>query len=75
MPTMTLTLNELDYATIQKEIAEHQRVARSIGMATRDIIADGESCLAGALIAEALRDLVEYRQIWEVSNPPTPWDE
>ena len=58
---MTLELDDLDYATIQKEIAYRQARSRLIDPQGPTIIPDGESCLAGALIAECIRDLTDYR--------------
>lgn len=71
MKTMTLTLDELDYASIQKEIAERQKLARAIdgGKTTRELLPDGDSCLAGSIIAECMRDLAEYRALWESEHP------
>jgi hypothetical protein len=65
---MTLTLDELDYATIQREIAHRQARSRAIGD-DRTILPDGESCLAGAVLAECVRDLDEYRALWDAEHP------
>jgi hypothetical protein len=80
--TMTLTLDELDYATIQREIAHRQVRSRwpvgneSPGLIDPDgppksgtILPDGESCLAGAILAECVRDLDEYRTLWDAEHP------
>lgn len=61
MPTMTLNLDELDFATIQREIARRQNRSRWPDGGV--ILAEGESDIAGSLIAEAIRDLEEYRSI------------
>lgn len=61
--TMMLTLDELDYATIQKEIAHYQARSRAIDPKGPTILPDGDSCLAGAIIAESIRSLNEYREI------------
>jgi hypothetical protein len=58
---MTLELDVLDYATIQKEIAYRQARSRLIDPQGPTLVPGGESCLAGALIAEAIRDLIDYR--------------
>lgn len=67
--TMTLTLDEADYATIQKEIAHYQKGSRAIDPTGPTIVPDGDSCLAGAIIAECCRDLDEYRQLWAAEHP------
>ena len=59
--TMTLTLDELDYAAIQKEIAGRQERSRAIDPDGPTIVPDGNSCLAGAILAECCRDLIDYR--------------
>lgn len=61
MPKMILELDDLDYDTIQKEIALRQMRSRKIDPNGPTIVPEGESCLAGALIAEAIRDLDDYR--------------
>jgi hypothetical protein len=33
------------------------------------ILPDGESCLAGAILAECVRDLDEYRTLWDAEHP------
>ena len=58
---MTLELDNLDYATIQWEIAYRQARSRLIDPKGPTLVPDGESCLAGALIAECIRDLTDYR--------------
>ncbi len=78
MKTMTLTLDELDYDTIQKEIAARQmnrwpnddslggHISGIDGVRrTGTILPDGDSCLAGSIFAECVRDLDEYRALWE----------
>lgn len=59
MPKMTLDLDEHDYKTIQHEIAKRQ--SRSRWPDGGVIVPEGSSCIAGSLIAEAIRDLDEYR--------------
>lgn len=61
MPKMILELDDLDYATIQKEIAYRQARSRRHYPESPTLVPDGESCLAGALLAEVIRDLNEYR--------------
>jgi hypothetical protein len=61
MPTMTLHLDEQDFATIQAEIAKRQ--VRSRWPNGGVMLPEGESDIPGSLIAEAIRDLDEYRSI------------
>lgn len=61
MPTMTINLDEQDFATIQREIARRQ--TRSRWPDGGVILPEGESDIAGSLIAEAIRDLEEYRSM------------
>lgn len=63
MPTMTLTLDEDDWNTIQDEISLRQVRSRKLSPDGSHCVPDGESCLAGAIIAEAIRDLDEYRSM------------
>jgi hypothetical protein len=62
---ITLELDELDYDTIQGEFARQQQFRDDYGT----ILPDGESNLAGAMIAEAIRNCEEYRSIWEAEHP------
>lgn len=57
--TITLLLDEQDYDTIQNEVAYRQRL-ESEGIPG---VADGDSNLIGAVVAEAIRDLDEYRAL------------
>lgn len=75
MSTMTLILDDLDYATIQTEIAERQKVAREHGFSTLDHMPVGDSNIAGAVLAECIRDLNEYRDLWDAEHPPEPTPE
>lgn len=74
MKTMVLQLDDFDYETIQKEIASRQLHrwpnddplgghVSSIDGVRREgtILPDGDSCLAGSILAECIRDLNEYR--------------
>lgn len=65
MRTITLVLDEDDWNTIQGEIARKQSFRDGDG----PILPEGTSNLAGACIAEAIRDLEEYRAIWEAEHP------
>ena len=62
MKTMMLNLDDADFDAIQREITKRQLRSRWPGGGT--VIPEGESCLAGALIAEAIRDLSEYRDMF-----------
>ena len=66
MRTMVLTLDEDDYDTIQREIAQRQASNHAHDGA---MLPEGESGIAGAHLAEAIRDLDEYRALWKASNP------
>ena len=66
--TMTLVLDEDDYRDIQAEIALRQ--ARG-GAA---MLPDGDSNLAGAYIAEAVRDLTDYRDLFSADRQREPPD-
>lgn len=59
MKTMKLTLDELDYAAIQEEISLRQVQGRTTTLPDRN------SCLAGSMIAEMVRDLREYRDLFQ----------
>jgi hypothetical protein len=59
--TLVLNLDEEDYATIQQEIAMRQAQDRNLP--------DGDSNLAGAMLAECIRDLEEYRALYDVEHP------
>lgn len=63
--TITLVLDELDWDTVQSEIARSQAFRDKGG----PLLPDGESNLAGAIIAEAIRNLEEYRAVWEAEHP------
>lgn len=57
-----LKLDEDDWDTIQSELAHRQARCRD---ADGVILPEGDSNLPGAIIAECIRDLNEYRQLWE----------
>lgn len=61
MKTLTLQLDDLDYDTIQAEIAHRQQLDYRPDGPLRP---DGESCVAGTYLAECIRDLLEYRLLW-----------
>lgn len=64
MRTITLELDELDYDCIQGEIARRQAFRDKDG----PLLPDGESNMVGAMLAEAIRDLEEYRAAWEAER-------
>lgn len=65
MRSFTLELDEDDWNTIQSELARQQ--------ANRDedgpILPEGASNMQGAMIAEAIRNLEEYRSLWDSEHP------
>lgn len=56
-----LILDDLDFDTIQAEIAHRQVRSRAIAPDSPTILPDGDSNLAGAIMAEVVRDLNDYR--------------
>ncbi len=64
MRTITLELDEDDWDSIQGEIARRQVNRDKDG----PLLPDGESNMVGAMLAEAVRDLQEYRAIWEAEH-------
>lgn len=69
---LILELDELDWETIHKYIAEYQSNSAAVHALSGEkggaIVPDGESNLAGAIMAECVRNLWEYRAIWEREN-------
>lgn len=67
-----LELDETDYETIHKYMAEYQANSAAVHALSGEkggaILPDGESNLAGAIMAECVRNLWEYRAIWEREN-------
>lgn len=63
--TILLELDQDDWDTIQNEFAKQQ--------ANRDedgpLLPDGTSNLAGAMLAEAIRNLDEYRSLYNAEHP------
>lgn len=60
-----LECDDLDYACIQQEIAHRQARSRAIAPGSPTILPEGESNLAGSIVAEMVRDLREYRDLME----------
>ena len=63
--TITLELDEEDWDTIQREFAKQQSNRDEDG----PLLPDGTSNMAGAMIAEAIRNLDEYRSLYEDEHP------
>lgn len=66
---MTITLDEDDWDAVQTEIAERQRQSRVLWPGEPTVMPDGDSDLVGAIFAECVRDLNEYRALWEADHP------
>lgn len=60
MRTITLEVDDIDFDTIQKEFSNRQSIRRPLPGC--------DSSLAGAMVAEIVRDLVEYRERWEADR-------
>lgn len=60
MRRIELILDELDWDVIQNEMARSQACRDEDG----PILPDGESNLPGAILAEAIRSLNEYRDLF-----------
>ena len=67
-----LILDDLDFDTIQAEITHRQVRSRSIAPDSPTILPDGDSNFAGAIMAEVVRDLNDYRALWEKDHPRDP---
>lgn len=65
--TILLLCDELDYDTIQNELAKRQACRWPDG--SGPIVPDGDSNLQGVMIAESIRDLDEYRSMFNARNP------
>ena len=65
MRTITLECDEEDWDTIQTEFAQRQSYRDDKG----NLLPDGESNLAGAIVAELIRDLNEYRDLYDSEHP------
>lgn len=66
-----LILDDDDFDTIQKEITHRQVRERWDDEQGGTVLPEGDSNLAGAILAEVIRDLDEYRSIYESKNPRT----
>lgn len=69
---LVLELDELDYDTIHGYIAEFQGKSAQVhamnGNKGGAILPEGDSNVAGAIMAECVRDLLEYRALWEAEH-------
>jgi len=63
MPSLVLQLDDEDFKTINAEITKRQKRSRWPDGGV--ILPEGESDIAGALVAEAIRDLNEYRSMFK----------
>jgi len=66
---ITLELDDEDWDTIQGYIADFQAASAKISAMSGasgngTILPEGDSNLAGAIMAECVRDLLEYRQLF-----------
>ena len=64
MRRIELILDELDWDVIQNEMARSQACRDEDG----PILPDGESNLPGAILAEAIRSLNEYRSMYDAER-------
>ena len=60
MTTVVLELDDDDLVAIQGELAKHSGFEN---------LPDGDSNFPGAVLAEAVRSLQEYRDLWEAEHP------
>jgi hypothetical protein len=65
---LILELDEADWDTIHGYIAEFQRDSQRVAPKQPTIVAEGDSNLAGAIMAECVRDLLEYRDIMKAKR-------
>jgi hypothetical protein len=69
-----LLMDDDDYRDLQKEITHRQSRLRMPDPdrpgRTVVFLPEGESDLAGAIVGEIVRDLWDYRQIWEAGHRP-----
>lgn len=69
---LLLELDEADWDAVQAYIADYQaasaRVRAMSGGKGGAIVPDGDSNLAGAIMAECVRDLLEYRATWATGD-------
>lgn len=68
---MELLLDDEDFDAIQAEITRRQMLSRRIDPTGPTLVPEGTSNLAGAILAEVVRDLDEYRDLCN-GEPPRP---
>lgn len=59
---LILELDEADWETVQSFVADYQ--AKNHHRDGGTIVPEGESNLVGAIVAEAVRNMLEYRQMF-----------
>ena len=65
---MELLLDDDDFNAIQRELA-HRQVRHRVGGGEADtLLPEGESNIAGGLLAECIRDLDDYRAMFRASR-------
>lgn len=67
-----LILDDDDFDAIQAEITHRQVRSRAIDPDGPTILPDGDSNLAGAILAEVVRDLNDCRALREKEHPRDP---
>ena len=60
---VVLELDDEDFDIIQEEFTRRQ-----IDISKGFELPEGYSCLRGAMVAEIVRDLIDYRHLWEADN-------
>lgn len=68
-----LELDDDDWQTVQDYIADFQAASAKISAMSGNggsgtILPEGDSNLAGAIMAECVRDLLEYRQLFDAQR-------
>lgn len=69
MKKIILELDDLDHEAISGYIASYQAESRKAFPGQPTMLPDGDSNLAGAIMAECVRNLLEYRAIWRAEHP------
>lgn len=60
--TVTMDMDEFDFKTLLEETKEREKRSKALGLA-ETLLPDGDSDETGAIVAECIRDLNEYRQL------------
>lgn len=66
---IVLELDNEDFDSIQGFLADYQRTSRKIAPNKPTILPDGDSNLAGAIMAECVRELLELRVYFKHDHP------